>query len=64
VAVVVAALVVVVLLVALVVAAQARLLLLLVVRCRARVVPRSWRLVLAFCWWAVASWPAGSSGSN
>jgi hypothetical protein len=46
------------------VAAQARLLLLLVVRCRARVVLRSWRLVLAFCWWAVASWPAGSSGSN
>ncbi len=61
---VVAALVVVALLVALVVAAQARLLLLLVVRCRARVVLRSWRLVLAFCWWPVAFWPAGSFGSN
>jgi hypothetical protein len=42
----------------------ALLLLLLVVRCRARVVPRSWRLVLAFCWWAVVFWPAGSSGSK
>jgi hypothetical protein len=39
-------------------------LLLLVVRCRARVVPRFWRLVQVFCWWPVASWPAGSSGSN
>ena len=26
--------------------------------------PRYSRLARALCWWAVASWPAGSSGSN